>query len=597
MTQAEESENIFGVSHRIITKVIPDNLVLSINGTGDVHNSYEKQYTPSEICYAFKTSTKDQIVSPLDVVKLLESDFNETRTDEVYMSQEDFRFMKIIENGIHKGDDGLYTMPLPFKHDKPKLPDNKIMAENRLQYLRRRFKSDPKYLNDYKVFMQSIISAGDAELVEKQEEEVGHVWYIPHHGVYHLKKPGKIRVVFDCSARYKGTSLNDHLLQGPDQINFLVGVLCRFRKEKIAIMCDIERMFHRFRVAEQDRDFLRFLWWKNDDIDSDPVVYKMRVHLFGAVSSPVCANYGLKRIAKDNQQYGSDVVYFVNRNFYVDDGLQSVESVSKAVKLIQDVHDLCAEGNLRLHKFVSNSRDTMESIPISEQAQSIKDLDLSSSDLPVERALGVEWCGESDSFQFRPAIRNHSPTRRGILSTVASIFDPLGFLAPLVLCGKCILQEMCKKGMEWDEPLPDNLSTKWESWLSEIPKLADLKIRRCYKPECFEDLKKVELHHFSDASLTGYGQCSYLRLVDVHSNIHCSLVLGKARVTPLKPVTVPRLELQAAVTSIKVSNFLNKELDYENIDNFYWTDSKVVLGYIGNDARRFHIYVANHIEN
>ncbi|XP_077868294.1 uncharacterized protein LOC144358470 [Saccoglossus kowalevskii] len=205
------------------------------------------------------------------------------------MSQEDFRFMKIIENGIHKGDDGLYTMPLPFKHDKPKLPDNMIMAENRLQYLWRRFKSDPMYLNDYKVFMQSIISAGDAELVEEQEE-VGHVWYIPHHGVYHPKKPGKIRVLFDCSARYKETSLNDHLLQGPDQINSLVGVLCCFRKEKIAIMCDIERMFHRFRVAKQDRDFLRFLWWKNDDIDSNPVVYKMRVHLFGAVSSPVCAN-------------------------------------------------------------------------------------------------------------------------------------------------------------------------------------------------------------------------------------------------------------------------------------------------------------------
>ncbi|XP_006818039.1 uncharacterized protein LOC102808456 [Saccoglossus kowalevskii] len=146
----------------------------------------------------------------------------------------------------------------------------------------------------------------------------------------------------------------------------------------------------------------------------------MRVHLFGAVSSPGCANYGLKRIAKDNQQYGSDVVYFVNRNFYVDDGLQSVESVSKAIKLIQGVRDLCAEGNLRLHKFVSNSRDTMELIPISEQAQGIKDLDLCSSDLPVERALGVEWCGESDSFQFRPAIRNHSPTRCGILSTVAS---------------------------------------------------------------------------------------------------------------------------------------------------------------------------------
>ncbi|XP_077991041.1 uncharacterized protein LOC144445377 [Glandiceps talaboti] len=155
---------------------------------------------------------------------------------------------------------------------------------------------------------------------------------------------------------------------------------------------------------------------------------------------------------------------------------------------------------------------------------------------------------------------------------------------------------MCKKGTNWDETLPNELRPKWESWLSEIPKLGDLKIRRCYKPEGFKDLKKVELHHFSDASQTGYGQSSYLRLIDTQDNVHCSLVLGKARVVPLRPITIPRLELQAAVVSIQVSNFLNKELDYQNIENYYWTDSKVVIGYIRNDARRFHIYVANRIQ-
>ncbi|XP_070548117.1 uncharacterized protein [Ptychodera flava] len=238
----------------------------------------------------------------------------------------------------------------------------------------------------------------------------------------------------------------------------------------------------------------------------------------------------------------------------------------------------------------------MESVPISERAKNVKDLDLSFNELPIERALGIEWCAESDTFHFSPVVKEHTSTRRGILSAVASVFDPLGFLAPFVLRGKRILQEMCKKGTEWDDPLPDDLRPKWESWLSELRELDELQIRRCFKPDSFGTVKKIELHHFSDASLKGYGQSSYLRLVDCKDNIHCSLVMGKSRVAPLKPVTIPRLELQAALVSVQVSNFLNKELDYETIENFFWTDSKIVLDYLNNDARRFHIFVANRIQ-
>ncbi|XP_070543712.1 uncharacterized protein [Ptychodera flava] len=459
LTQSEDDKDVFSVTHRILTKTIPDNIQPSVNTDG---------HLPQDVCYAFKTSAREQFIEPSDIVKILESDFNETRAEDVTMSQEDIRFMRIIENSISKETDGFYTMPLPFKRDKPPLPNNKSMAEQRLQYLRRRFKSNPKYRNDYMQFMQDIITAGDAELVNEQEQEDESTWYIPHHGVYHPKKPGKIRVVFDCSARFRGTSLNDHLLQGPDQMNPLIGVLCRFRKENVAIMCDIERMFHRFRVNEDDRDYLRFLWWKDSDFDSKPATYRMKVHLFGAVSSPGCANYGLKQVAKDNPQYGEKAVNFVSRNFYVDDGLESLESSQEAIQLIKNVRNLCAEGNLRLHKFISNDRTTMESVPISERAKNVKDLDLSFNELPIERALGIEWCAESDTFHFSPVVKEHTSTRRGILSAVASVFDPLGFLAPFVLRGKRILQEMCKKGTEWDDPLPDDLRPKWESWLSEL---------------------------------------------------------------------------------------------------------------------------------
>ena len=238
----------------------------------------------------------------------------------------------------------------------------------------------------------------------------------------------------------------------------------------------------------------------------------------------------------------------------------------------------------------------METIPYSERAKDIKDLDLSFDDLPIERALGIQWCVESDSFQFRLQLKEQTMTRRGILSTVASVYDPLGFLAPFVLTGKQILQEMCKQGAGWDDPLTGELQSRWERWREDLPGLASVKISRGYQPENFGKVVKYELHHFSDASSTGYGQCSYLRLINQKGNVHCALIMGKARVTPLRVFTIPRLELQAAIVSVKVSKFLQQELEYKEISEFFWTDSKVVLGYIGNDAKRFHVYVANRVQ-
>ncbi|PIK33033.1 hypothetical protein BSL78_30155 [Apostichopus japonicus] len=189
----------------------------------------------------------------------------------------------------------------------------------------------------------------------------------------------------------------------------------------------------------------------------------MRVHLFGAGSSPGCANFGLKHVAdlysKTDQEDAKD---FLKRNFYVDDGLRSVDKVSNAIKLIEDVTSICAQGSLRLHKFISNNRDVMSAIPKSEQAKEVKDLDLAFDNLPMERALGIHWCVESDEFQFRIVLKNQTLTRRGILSTVASIYDPLGLLAPYVLKGKQILQQMCREGADWDEALSDELKPKWE---------------------------------------------------------------------------------------------------------------------------------------
>lgn len=207
----------------------------------------------------------------------------------------------------------------------------------------------------------------------------------------------------------------------------------------------------------------------------------------------------------------------------------------------------------------------------------------------------TQWCIESATFKFVDSLKDWPCTRYGILSTISSIFDPLGFVAPVLLQGKAILRELCCQDLDWDDPVPKEIQKRWLKWNSEIEELNNVRISRSYKPKDFGNVVRAELHHFSDASLKGYRQCSYLKLVSQNNQIYCSFVIGKARVTALKSVTVPRLELNAAVVSVRVSKQL-AELDINITNKIFWTDSRVVLGYIANDVKRFHIFWANRVQ-
>ena len=186
----------------------------------------------------------------------------------------------------------------------------------------------------------------------------------------------------------------------------------------------------------------------------------------------------------------------------------------------------------------------MKSIPNTER-QEAKSQDLYFDDDNLERVLGLQWCTETDTLQFKLILREKPLTRRGILSTVASIYDPLGLIAPYTL----------REEMSWDDPLEGELYQSWTEWTSELEDLENVTIRRCYKPSNFGTVKNIELHYFSDASYSGYGQCTYVRMINTEYKKHCALVMAKARVTPKKVLTMPRLELMAAVTSVKIVTY------------------------------------------
>ncbi|XP_078487768.1 uncharacterized protein LOC144745768 [Ciona intestinalis] len=221
-------------------------------------------------------------------------DFCESKSArELGPSVEDCQALSIMEKSCSKTADGHCEISLPWKPDKPRLPNNRSMAENRLSQ-QERFVRDPELYQKYKAKMNEYLENGHARIVpDSQPVNKEKVWYIPHHST-----KGKFRVVFDCAARFGGTSLNDQLLQWPDFSSNLVGVLIRFRQDKIAFTADIKGMFHQVRVHPQDCDSLRFLWWPNDDIERKPVDHQMLVHIFGATSSLSCAGFALKRVAK-----------------------------------------------------------------------------------------------------------------------------------------------------------------------------------------------------------------------------------------------------------------------------------------------------------
>ena len=540
-----------------------------------------------------------EVISPQAIQQMFELDFNDHKSspDEYGYSQEDKKFISRIRENVHLRD-GHYVIPLPFRDPQVTMPNNRVQALKRATWQRKKMLRDESYRDDYVNFVNEMIAKGYARRVpdDRLEAGPGKVWYLPHHGIYHPRKPQKIRVVFDCSARHGSTSLNDQLMSGPDLTNSLIGVLTRFRQEPVAFMADIEAMFHQVQVPDDQCDFLRFLWWPDGNLELPIQEYQMTVHLFGAASSPSCCNFALKETAKDMEhESGPLAADTIRRNFYVDDCLRSVKDEQTAIELIQGLCQACEHGGFNLTKFTSNSRAVLESIPTEKRSKEARDLDLGHDRLPVERALGVLWCVESDVFKFRIVINDKPPTRRGILSVISSIYDPLGFAAPFTLPAKKILQDLCREDIGWDDTIPDQYQTRWAKWLSELPLLEQFKANRCVKPPEFGTVTSQQVHLFSDASSMGYGTVAYLRLCDDSNRVHCTFLMGKSRLAPIKSVTIPRLELTAATISIRVGEMLKREVDGDP-EFVYHTDSTTVLRYIANERQRFHVFVANRVQ-
>ena len=555
------------------------------------------------VCYAAEASHESFTMTPKFLPRHEQWDGSasvfEIRPDdeETAWSRESDEFIKIMKEGFTCVKEGAIQLPLPFRKDYI-LPRNEIPVYYRTQTVLQRIEKDPVKLALSKEAMQKYLDRGHVERVpvEAISSSIDCCW-LPIFSVMHPRKPS-VRLVFDASAKFRGTSLNDALFSGPDLNNSLRGVLLRFRTYAVAFSLDIEHMFNCFRVPESHRDYLRFFWWADNDPSGPIVQYRSLVHLFGACSSPAVAMFALKAIAAMGREKGelseSEAV-FIENCFYIDDGMNSCIVADEAVSLIARVTPFLHKFGLKIHKIRSNSRGVTTTFGGVVGDSVVFDTD------QLPRALGVTWDTDRDFLHVLLELPDRPFTRRGLLATSNTAFDPLGIAAPVLLGARLLQRKILsnfppKSKIEWDEPLPESFIDEWKVWIQGTTSRTSLSIQRCLLPQEPNSVKR-EIHVFADASAEAIGCVAYVRSVDAAGKVVVRFLMGNSKVAPRAATTIPRLELCAVLIAALAAYESLKELGDIRLDGvFFYTDSAVVLGYLRNQTRCFSKYVTRRVE-
>ncbi|GFX99057.1 integrase catalytic domain-containing protein [Trichonephila clavipes] len=450
--------------------------------------------------------------------------------------------------------DGRYRVNLPWKPGmREALQNNKTVARKRFEGLVRRFKCDHELFCEYKDVIDDYVREGIVERTSCDSLLDSQGFYLPHHAVIRSDKTtSHIRIVFDGSAHEDGqSSLNQSLYTGPNLHPNILELLLCFRKSPVAFTADVKSAFLQIELDFRDRDFTRFFW--TDNLNKEPYVLNFTRVLFGLRPSPYLLAATLKHHFKKYREQYPHTFELLNSSIYVDDLICGQNDVPDALRTTLECLQIFSDAGMLLRKWRSNSKQL--NLLWQQEGVKTESSETSAIDLrPPTKVLGLAWDPENDLIYFDPKDLLKFMSRRGeskrfILSVVGRIFDPIGILGPFVIKLKCLLQELWTLGVEWDSELPPKLRHKWQQWSSEAEGLTEIKIPRFY--------------------------------------------LG--RVAPLKSLTLPRLELTAALLSARLAKQVSSCLKFDaNI--YYWTDSLISYYWIRGDSSAFKPYIKNRVQ-
>lgn len=513
-------------------------------------------------------------------------------------SREDLEAVRILEDKTTRVMvDGVnrYATPLLWKQDFPPLHAPKEAVLPQLRGTEKRLVKDPEKATIYSREIHKLIDAGYVKpITPTKAKESNYSWFIPHHIVQHN---GKYRIVFNCSFIFNEQSINNHLLPGPTLGASLLGVLLRFREHPVAISSDVKGMFHQVRLLDEDKPFLRFLW-RDVKVDQEPTIYEWQVLPFGTTCSPCCATFALQSHVQKHTAPEEDARQSVERCFYVDNCLQSLQSENQAKQLVNRLHTVLREGGFELREWASNVPAVIRHLPKESRSESSTLWFTQQTANPQERTLGLLWQCKSDTLCYKQ--HNHDclePTMRNIYRLLAQQYDPLGYIIPYTTRAKIIVQRLWDKKRSWDDPnLPEDLLQAWKSWEEELPQLSQISLPRCYTDHNTDrSTISQTIHVFCDASERAYGSVAYLRSDNGDGKVQVAFVAARSRVAPKKQLSIPRLELCGALTGAQLASVLLKELTIKIQNVMYWTDSTTVLNWLKSNSCRYKVFVGTRV--
>ncbi|XP_036329696.1 uncharacterized protein LOC118741829 [Rhagoletis pomonella] len=529
-----------------------------------------------------------------DIVK--ESFSLESVKPQNLQSNDDKRAIEILDRTCIKVD-GRFEVGLLWRDEDYSLPESYNNAVSRLNCLKNKIKREPELYGKIDNQIRNLIQKNYAVELSKTDMAINnkHIWYLPIFIAKNPNKPNKVRLVWDAAAKSHGTSLNDHLLTGPDLLQPLIEILLRFRVGEVAICADIAEMFHRINIRKEDMHAQRFLWY--DQISGQTKAYVMCAMTFGINCGPCIAHYVRNKNAEQNRQKYPSAYEAIQNAHYVDDYIDSAENEEAAFAVADEVRSVHRAGGFEIRNWASNSPNVLRQLSnIDPAVQSPVQFS------ETEKVLGMYWEPYNDVFKYilrfarlrRDVLAEDVvPTKREVLQVLMSIFDPLGLVSCYTIGLKILLQRVWRVNIGWDEVLPEELIDGWLLWKRTLPLVEAIEIPRCYSKHLFSGTK-VELHTFVDASEYAYAAVCYLRVLR-GDLVDLSLVAAKSKVAPLKPVSIPRMELQAAVMGLRLAQrIINvRRLKIQNVT--YWSDSRTVLQWLKMDPRNFQQFVMHRV--
>lgn len=498
-----------------------------------------------------------------------------------------------------RDSEGRYIVKLPFRDNTPTCKGNsREIAIKRLHSLERKFSKDKTLKTRYTEVIKEYENLGHMVPVTENDKPHREAIYLPHHAVIREdRSTTKVRVVFDASCRNEnGVSLNDLLMTGPTLQPELRHLIMRWRQYPVCLIADIVKMYRMVKVAEEDTDYQRIVW--REDAEKEIKDYKLLTVTFGTASAPYLAVRALNQVACDHQNRYPLAATRVPKEFYMDDLMTGCQTVDEGLKLYKEMKDLLKEGGFVLQKWASNS-DKLSS-KITEIEMDRKEFEEEKNKLEIKmdsivKILGLTWDKDHDEFKYSVNLPPSSPpaTKRKIISDVARLFDPLGWLAPCVITAKIFIQRLWIAGIGWDEEPPADILQDWLTYRKQLTCLVDFRIPRWLYTN--SDDKVVELHGFSDASNVAYAAVVYLRIINASGEIHVALVAAKTRVAPVKQVCIPRLELCGAVLLTKLLKEVAEVMEIPKHHVRAWTDSTIVLAWLNKHPSNWKTFVGNRV--